>query len=83
MSIGPKLLVGWSMVSLLSLVVKLLAAGANPNAALPTGETALMTVARAGSLEAVNALLARGADANAAETAQAQTARKDPITPIP
>ena len=42
-------------------VSRLLAAGANPNAALLSGETVLMTCARAGDATAVRALLARGA----------------------
>ena len=56
------------------LVARLLAAGADANAALPSGETALMAAARAGSLAAVNALLARGARVNAAEATRGQTA---------
>lgn len=57
------------------MVQKLLAAGADARAALPSGETALMACAKAGSLEAVDALLTRKADPNAhvADT-HAQTA---------
>ena len=47
--------------------------GADPNTALPGGETALMTAARTGDLGPVKALLARGADVNAKER-QGQTA---------
>ena len=39
-----------------------------PNAALPEGETALMTAARTGKVEAVKLLLAHGADVNAQGT---------------
>jgi ankyrin repeat protein len=54
---------------------KLLAAGANPNAPLPTtGETPLMRAARAGKADAVKALLARGASVDAGEPNQRQTA---------
>jgi ankyrin repeat protein len=57
------------------MVQKLLGAGADARAALPSGETALMACAKAGSLEAVDALLAKKADPNAhvADT-HAQTA---------
>jgi ankyrin repeat protein len=51
----------------------LLKAGANPNAALPTGETPLMAAARTGKVDAVKVLLARGADVNAKETLKGQT----------
>src|SRR5262249_39897333 len=53
---------------------KLLAAGADPNAALPSGETPLMQAARLGNLETVHALLASRADANAKEKNGHQTA---------
>ena len=56
------------------MVERLLAAGANPNAALLNGETVLMTCARTGDAAAVKALLARGADVNAKEPAHDQTA---------
>jgi ankyrin repeat protein len=51
-----------------------LKSGADPNAALPTGETPLMTAARTGRVGAVNALLARGADVHAKERSLEQTA---------
>ena len=56
------------------MVEMLLKAGANPNAAQAYSETVLMTCARSGALEAVKALLARGADVNAVETSEGQTA---------
>ena len=56
------------------MVERLLAAGANANAALLNGETVLMTCARAGDAAAVKALLARGADVNAKEREHQQTA---------
>src|SRR3989442_14297973 len=52
----------------------LLKAGADPNAALPEGETALMTAARSGSVDAVNTLVARGADVNRKEAWRGQNA---------
>ena len=55
------------------MVGRLLKAGANPNVALPNGETPLMTAARTGKVEAVKALLARGADVQAKETIKGQT----------
>ena len=55
-------------------MVETLAAGANPNATLPSGESVLMTAARTGSADAVRALLERGADPNARETSHQQTA---------
>ena len=48
-------------------------AGANVNAALPAGETVLMTCARTGNVDALKILIARGADVNAAETWREQT----------
>jgi ankyrin repeat protein len=57
-----------------AMVEKLLAGAANAQAALLTGESALMTCARTGSLSGVNALLAHGADVNAKESANHQTA---------
>jgi len=58
-----------------AMVRKLLDGGANARAALPSGETALMTCARSGSLDGVDALLARKADPHARVTdAHAQTA---------
>ena len=49
-------------------------AGADPNASLPGGETALMTAARTGRVEVVRALIARGADVHATEGRRGQTA---------
>ncbi len=57
-----------------ALVQLLLEAGAKPDAALPSGETALMTAARTGSAGAAAALVAHGADVNARETTEDQTA---------
>ena len=57
-----------------ALVERFLAAGADPNGALGSGETALMAAARAGSPEAVNALLDAGAHVNATETTRGQSA---------
>ena len=44
----------------------LLAAGADPNRALPFGETPLMTASRAGNVDVVGRLLAAGAEVDAA-----------------
>ena len=52
----------------------LLGAGADPNAANPGGETALMTAARTGKVDAVTLLLDRGAAVNAREGVRGQTA---------
>src|SRR4029078_12120990 len=49
-----------------------LKAGANPDTPVATGETPLMTCARAGADDAVRALLVRGADVNATEPTQHQ-----------
>lgn len=57
-----------------ALVEKLLKAGANPNVAKPSGETALMTAARVGAGQVVMVLTARGANVNARETMKGQTA---------
>ena len=57
-----------------AMVELLLKAGADPNTALPGGETALMTAARTGKVDAVKALLAHGADVNAKEPQRGQTA---------
>jgi ankyrin repeat protein len=57
-----------------ALVERLLKAGADPNRALPGGETPLMTAARTGTLAAVQALLARGAAVDAKDEARGQTA---------
>src|SRR5690606_22240814 len=48
--------------------------GADPNGALPEGETALMTAARTGDVETLEALLAAGADVNVRESWRGQTA---------
>ena len=48
--------------------------GADPNAALPGGETPLMTAARVGSLASVKVLLARGATVDAKDERRGQTA---------
>ena len=53
---------------------KLLSAGANPNAALISGETALMAAASTGNVDVVRALVTRGADVNARESRGSQTA---------
>ena len=50
-----------------AIVELLLDAGADPNSALPGGETALMTASRTGRVGPVEALLAHGADVNARE----------------
>jgi ankyrin repeat protein len=57
------------------MVDKLAKAGANPNAAQKwSGETAFMTCARTGNVEAVKSLVSAGADVNARESKQQQTA---------
>src|SRR6266403_876730 len=53
---------------------KLLDAGANPNAALVSGETALMAAASTGNMDVVRALVTHGADVNARENRGSQTA---------
>ena len=55
------------------MVERLLAAGADANAASLNGETVLMTCARAGDAEAVKALLVKGARVNVKEKAHDQT----------
>ena len=52
----------------------LLKAGADPNTSLAEGETALMTAARTGKLDAVEVLLAHGADVRQKEKGRGQTA---------
>ena len=54
------------------IVERLLDAGADPETRT-SGETALMTAARTGGLDAVNVLLARGADVSATDPGSAQT----------
>jgi ankyrin repeat protein len=55
------------------MVEKLAKAGADLNV-VANGETALMTCARTGNMDAVGSLLSRGADVNAKEPARGQTA---------
>ena len=57
-----------------AMVEKLLKAGADPNLALLSGETALMAAAEKGSLDAVKLLLDHGANVNAKEPQEGQTA---------
>ena len=57
------------------MVKALLAAGADPNRALPFGETPLMTAARAGDADVVGRLLAAGAAVDAATEAGAYGAQ--------
>ena len=57
-----------------AMIDRLLRAGANANATLANGETALMTASRTGSLEAVRLLVAHGAQVNAREPMRNQTA---------
>lgn len=54
------------------MIALLLENGVDPNTAV-AGETALMTAARTGKVDAVNALVARGANVNAKEPSQRQT----------
>src|SRR5258707_15066052 len=56
------------------MIQALLAAGADPNAAIGQGETPLMTAARTGTITGVRALLERGANVNAKESYRGQTA---------
>jgi ankyrin repeat protein len=56
------------------MIEKLLKAGADANAVSNEGETALMTVARTGNIDAAKVLLANGAKVDAKETWQGQTA---------
>jgi ankyrin repeat protein len=55
-------------------VQRLLREGADPNAALPSGQTVLMTASLSGNRDAVGALLAAGARVNSTETVKGQTA---------
>ena len=57
-----------------AITVKLLAAGADPNAHLISGETPLMEAARTGNLETLRTLLSGGAAPNAQEVNGGQTA---------
>lgn len=57
-----------------AMVLKLLAARADPNATLLSGESVLMNCARAGDVDAVKALIAQGANVNVKEPAHQQTA---------
>ena len=57
-----------------AMIEKLLAAGANPHIPLPTGETALMTAARTGNVDAVTLLLDSKVDVDARERIKGQTA---------
>ena len=56
------------------MVETLLAAGADATAAVDTGETVLMGCARTGSVAAIRALLAAGAEVNSRESTEEQTA---------
>ena len=56
------------------MTVKLLAAGADANAALAEGETPLIVAAGRGNLEIVRALLSAKADPNAKDAIGGQTA---------
>src|SRR5262249_14677060 len=55
-------------------IKRLLEARGDPNTSLPEGETALMTAARTGRIDAVRLLLAHGADVNARDSRRGQTA---------
>ena len=57
-----------------AILERLLDAGADPNTSLPGRETALMTVARTGTPDAVRVLVAHGADVNARDEVHGQTA---------
>jgi len=63
-----------------ALTAKLLAAGANPNAGLLSGETPLMEASRRGNLETVRALLSAKADPNAKEENYGHTALMAAVT---
>ena len=53
---------------------QLLTAGAAPDTAMPEGETALMTIARVGNVEALKLLVDRGANVNSRDGFRGQTA---------
>src|SRR4029453_14434128 len=55
-------------------VEALIEAGADVNALLPQGQTALMMAARAGHVDAINTLVSRGADVKAREQVMGETA---------
>jgi uncharacterized protein len=55
-------------------VTRLLKAGANPNTVIATGESPIMTCAATGNADTVRTLLAHGANVNAAEPQNNQTA---------
>jgi uncharacterized protein len=57
-----------------ALVDLLLKAGASPNTPIATGETPIMTCAHTGNVDAVRMLFVHGADVNAKEPTQNQTA---------
>ena len=60
--------------SLITPSASLVTAGADPDGTGPGGETPLMTAARAGRLEVVRALVARGATVNSGLPSSGQTA---------
>jgi ankyrin repeat protein len=57
-----------------AMVRMFLDAGADPNTALPEGDTVLMLASRAGSLDAVKSLVEHGANVNAKESFHDETA---------
>ena len=57
-----------------AMIRKLLDAGVDPNSANPGGETALMTAAQVGKVDAVKLLLDRGANDQREDTEHGQTA---------
>ena len=56
-----------------TVIRRLLEAGADANERLPNGESALMMAARTGNAEALELLIERGADVNAAEKLRGTT----------
>jgi len=56
------------------IIEQLIKAGADPNTATSEGETALLTASRTGSVDAVKALMAHGANVNAREQWLGETA---------